>query len=128
METLALPPLANIIHNISSSDENGFVPQKYEYQEYFLVTEVCGDQLWCRRASEGQFLFGFQYFTYPLKSTMKKKNHKQKHKLKSYTSKCGYTNQFPQFFPVTKIWDAALVDWEISDWVFSLAVAICIAK
>lgn len=32
------------------------------------------------------------------------------HKLKSYTSKCGYTNQFLRFLPVTKIWDAALFD------------------
>lgn len=53
---------------------------------------------------------------------------KKNHRLKSYTSKGDYANQFPQFFPVKKIWNAALVDSEISDRLFSLAIAICVAK
>lgn len=96
---LAPPTPANIIHSVSSSDKNGFVPLKHEYQKYVLVTEVCGDRLSRRWVSEGQFLFGFQYFAYPLRSTAEKWVNKNNQKRESYTSKC--TNQFPQFCPVS---------------------------
>lgn len=57
--TLAPPPPANITHNVSSSDKNGFVPLKHEYQKCVPLTEDVATGFHADGSARGRFCLVF---------------------------------------------------------------------